>query len=379
MNTVYLNNAATSYPKPQCVLDIVNERLKNLPSGQFRSTNTHEGCDDADLCRKRLEKILGVEDTGRIFFSSGATESLNLIFAGLGINASAIITTVTEHNSVLRPLYNLPGIKGEPTLIECDENGVISPDALEDLARSGRYRVFVLNHCSNVTGQIADASLFSRIAKRYGLLYIIDTSQSAGCLPLYGNEWNADIMVFTGHKSLLGLTGTGGYYVRNGIGLTPGKFGGTGSDSSRVVYDPASYEYEPGTGNSVGISVLCGTAGYILERGIGNIAAEEHRIREYAVSKLRQISRVRILADDDRKKGPVISFVSEMFDPSDLSYMLQNSFGIVTRSGLMCTPFIHRYIGTEKKGCVRISFSVFQTKADIDCLVSAMKEIHEDN
>ena len=107
MNTVYLNNAATSYPKPQCVLDIVNERLKNLPSGQFRSTNTHEGCDyDADLCRKRLEKILGVEDTGRIFFSSGATESLNLIFAGLGINASAIITTVTEHKRRVR--YMLP-------------------------------------------------------------------------------------------------------------------------------------------------------------------------------------------------------------------------------------------------------------------------------
>ncbi len=379
MKTVYLNNAATSYPKPACVNDLVIRKINALPSGQFRSAGLLDDSDIFTECRKRLGLILGIKEYERIFFSSGATESLNIILSGLNINASDIITTVTEHNSVLRPLYNLPSIKGDPILLPCRSDGLVDPVIFEKEAKKGKAKALVLNHCSNVNGAIQDAAAFGDIAKKYGLLFIIDASQSAGCIPVYSDAWKADALAFTGHKSLLGLQGTGGYYIRGGLPFVPMRFGGTGLDSSRIRYDGIDFEYETGTQNAPGIAALSEAVSFILEKGVDKIEAREKTIRDYALEKLSEINGIQLIKSPEGPCGPVLSFISDILPPSDISYILQNSYGIVTRSGLMCAPLIHKYLGSGEKGTVRISFSLFQKEEDIDCLSEALKEIHGNN
>nr|MCR5409830.1 aminotransferase class V-fold PLP-dependent enzyme [Lachnospiraceae bacterium] len=308
-------------------------------------------------------------------FTSGSTEGLNAIIAGLGIEASRIITTATEHNSVLRPLYNLPGIGGSPVLLPCDENGTVSPEALEEKAKNGDFAAFILNHCSNVTGAIQDAGAFGEIAKRYGLIHILDVSQSAGCMEIKADEWGVDALAFTGHKSLMGPQGTGGYYVRDGIKIRPLKYGGTGFDSSRLLYDEDTYEYETGTLNIPGIEVLSEALRWVLDTGVDNIREKERQLTDCLISELEKTDGIRIFGKDLKDRGPVVSFTSGILPPSDIAYILQNSFGIVTRAGLHCAPLIHEHIGSGNKGTLRVSFSYFNEKGDVDALIAALREM----
>ncbi len=372
---IYLNNAATSYPKPDTVKKAMADALDSLPSGQFRSAMTVDNADIFKSCREEAARLMGIKESGRIFFSSGSTEGLNALVTGLGIRAEDIITTVTEHNSVLRPLYNLPGIKGEPVLIPCDENGTVHPEVFEKEAKKGRAKAVILNHCSNVTGALQDASAFGEIAGRYGLLFIMDVSQSAGCLEIKADEWGVDALAFTGHKSLMGPQGTGGYYVREGIDLKPLKYGGTGYDSRRIIYGEDFYEYETGTQNSPGIAGLLAGLKWVGSLGITKIEKKERDLTEYLLSRLGEMKDIRLYARDLKERGPVVSFNHKELPPPDLSYILQNSFNIVTRSGLHCAPLIHRYLGSEEKGTVRVSFSYFSEREDIDALLNALREI----
>ncbi len=372
---IYFNNAATSYPKPECVKDTLNRSVNALPSGQFRSAGILDNGDIFKACRENISRLLGIKESERIYFSSGSTESLNALLTGLRIPSDKIITSVTEHNSVLRPLYNLPGIAGFPALIPCDENGCIDPELFDKEAAKGDYKAIVLNHCSNVTGAVQDIRSVGEIAKKHGLLYILDVSQSAGCLPVDADGCMADAIAFTGHKSLMGIQGTGGHYVRSGIDFKPFKYGGTGLDSSRIVYDKDLYEYEPGTQNSPGIAALLASTGFILEKGIESIHAAEKRLTEYCISSLSDISHITLTGKELTERGPVISLVSDLMPPSDLAYILQNSYDIVTRAGLHCAPLIHRYLKTDPKGTLRLSFSIFNTEEEIDILSGALRDI----
>ena len=372
---IYFNNAATSYPKPETVKKAYLDALEALPSGQFRSALS---CDDADvfsLCRKRLGSLMGISGTDRIYFASGSTEGLNVIINGLGINADEIAATVTEHNSVLRPLYNLPSIKGEPVILSCDEDGYIPPELFENEAKKGRIKALVLNHCSNVTGAIQDAKSFGEISERYGIIFILDVSQSAGCLEIKADEWGVDALAFTGHKSLMGLQGTGGYYVREGLSFIPLKYGGTGLDSSRILYEDDGYEYEVGTQNSAGIAALSAAVKWVMDQGMDAISEKEKKLTGYAIDALSAVGGIRIYGSGLRERGPVVSFDMDGFAPADLAYILQNSFDIVTRSGLHCAPLIHKYIGSAGKGTLRISFSCMNKESEIDEMISALREI----
>ncbi len=383
---VYLNNAATSYPKPMCVRETLVRTIDAPPSGQYRSAGISDAGDIMGECRKRLGAILGIRDENRIFFSSGSTESLNMLFGGLGIPPEQIITTVTEHNSVLRPLFNRTG--GAPVLLPCDAEGFVSPAVFEAEARKGAARAAVLNHCSNVTGTVQDTAEFGRIARKYGLVFVLDVSQSAGCLSVKADEWGVDALAFTGHKSLLGIQGTGGFFVREGVPFTPVMFGGTGRDSRVIVYGSESkglsdihapsasdgYEYEVGTQNMPGIAALNEAAGFLLSKGIEQIIAEEKALTEYCTARLSKIEGIRLIGQGNHAHSPVISFQSDILPPADLAYVLQNSFGIVTRAGLHCAPLIHKYIGSGEQGTVRVSFSLFNTKEDIDALAAALEE-----
>ena len=395
---IYLNHAATSWPKPEGVLEALCGAAENPPQGQFRSSFSGNTEDSLPECREKLGKLLGIRQTGRIFFTSGSTEGLNAVFCGLGIPADQIITTVTEHNSVLRPLYNLRDIAGEPFLVPCDREGFIDTEKLVEAAATGRYKAIVLNHCSNVTGALQDAASAGKIAKEYGLLFILDVSQSAGCLPVRADEWNVDALAFTGHKALLGIQGTGGYYVRGGLPLVPFRYGGTGKNSSRIRYSEETYEYETGTQNLPGIAALSAALDLILEKGVPQITAQEKELTAYVAARLREIGHIRVIGHgkesteighirvighekdggapgNHREYGPVISFVSSRYTPSDLAYILQNSFGIVTRAGLQCAPLIHSFLGTEGEGTLRISFSLTSRKEEVDALISALKEL----
>ena len=378
MNQIcYLNNAATSFPKPDCVAQAVQKAVESLPPGQLRSGGTGAADDVFDDCREMLGRLLGIADTGRIAFSSGATESLNLILKGLAIPADQVITTVTEHNSVLRPLYNLPGIAGKPVLLPCDGNGLVDPADFEREASLGKTRAVILNHCSNVTGAIQDAAAFGQIAKRFGLLFILDTSQSAGCMEVKADEWQVDAMAFTGHKSLLGISGTGGYYVRKGVPYVPGKFGGTGRESDRLLYRGGIDEWEAGTRNTVGAAALKASAGWILRQGVEQIRISEDRLGRLAADMLSDIRGMKVYGKDLKNRGPVLSFSFDRLPPSDLSYILNSSYRIVTRSGLHCSPLIHSYTGSGPAGTVRISFSPFSVPEQIEKLRTALEEIEK--
>ena len=378
---VYLNNAATSYPKPQQVRDAVSEAVCSLPAGQFRGSGVQEAEDLFCACREQLGIILGIQKTGRIFFSSGATESLNSLFAGLELEADNIITTVTEHNSVLRPLYNQKNTTKGPLLVPCDENGFVDPECVRDAAKTmttATRKAIVLNHCSNVTGAIQNVQAISSVAKENGFFFLLDCSQSAGCMPVEADTWGVDALAFTGHKSLLGLQGTGGHYVRAELPFLPSKFGGTGRDSRKLAYSAADYEFEPGTQNGPGIAALKAACDDVLSRGIQAVCSSESRLRTLLVDKLEQIRGVRILGahpDEKHQYGPVVSFIVKGMKSADVSYILQNSYGILTRAGLMCAPLIHSYLGTEPDGVVRVSFSPFTKEEELQELSEVLREI----
>ena len=379
MRSVYLNNAATSYPKPPCVLEALRKAVEEPPCSQFRSGNERKGEDLFGECRSLLGEILGITDTRQIHFSSGATESLNQLLLGLSLPAEQIITTVTEHNSVLRPLYNLPGIAGSPILLDCDERGFVPPELLErELEKAEvrrKARAVLVNHCSNVTGAVQDAASFGEIAHKYGLLFLLDLSQSAGCLEVNLDKWGVDAAAFTGHKSLLGIQGTGGYYIRSGVPFRPFRYGGTGRESEKLHFEDGEDMPDAGTQNSPGIAALKSGASWILQEGVGEIRRRESLLVQQAAEELSRMPGIRLCGISASKQGPLLSFIPEGMDPSDLGYILSSGYGIITRTGLHCSPLIHSRIGSSRKGTVRISFSPFNTPEDVTALIEALKEI----
>ena len=207
---IYFNNAATSYPKPEQVTEAVQACIRNMPASQFRGGAQIGQEDIEDKCKQALGKLLGISAFSRIFFTSGATESLNSVLCGLELEGD-ILVTQTEHNSVLRPLLNQQKLKKTSMkVIPCTGEGEITPDALNK-SLSLSAKALVINHCSNVTGKVQDMEMISSFARDHGLLFIADVSQSAGCLPVDADAWGADALIFTGHKSLLGIQGTGGF------------------------------------------------------------------------------------------------------------------------------------------------------------------------
>lgn len=373
---IYLNNAATSYPKPNCVLEAFDACVNTPPLSQFRSSADFEKNDLFDECRKNLGRLLGILETDRIFFTSGATEAMNTVISGLPIGNKQILTTQTEHNSVLRPLLNLPGFASKNRMIvaPCGKFGKIDIKALEH-SLTENTGALIVNHCSNVTGMVQDMEQISRFAKKHNLILIADVSQSAGCLPVDADTWGVDALVFTGHKSLFGVQGTGGFYIRSSIDLQPFKFGGSGRNSALLTYTGKNYEYEVGTQNTPGIAALNAGICYILNIGIQNIIERESRLLKKLYYCLGQLHSVSVYGTYEENKGPVISFNVKGFSPSDVAYILFCNDEIVVRTGLHCSPLIHEQLGTQKNGTVRISVSYLTTENDIDVFLNAMIEI----
>ena len=383
---IYLNNAATSWPKPETVTEAMTTTLRQSPPSAYRST---ESAADTlgDTLRQRLAMLLGISHPDRIFFSSGATDSLNRLLLGLSLANKPILVTATEHNSVLRPLWNHPQLRRQTQVIPCDNHGEVHISTVEDILK--KYAdptggLLVLNHCSNVTGHIQNVAAICHLAHRYGMMVLVDVSQSAGCMTVDADGWNCDALVFTGHKALLGPQGIGGYYLRPDIPFTPLLYGGTGRNSSRLSYDDGNYEYEVGTPNTPGMAGLLAAVDYVLEYGIKCIEEKTQRLTHLLINKLRTMHGVTVYCQESQvkeaihaygKQGPVVSFNIQGLAASDVGYILANSYDIILRSGLHCSPLIHHYLGTTDGGTLRASLSVMNTEEEVSALVDAVGEV----
>jgi len=374
---IYLNHAATSWPKPPSVVAAMTTALQQPPPSAYRSTG---GGSDAlaDKLRQRLGHLLGIAHTERIFLSSGATDSLNRLLQGLHLDDKPIFVTATEHNSVLRPLMNHPKRKEHTHIIPCDSHGKVSLSVIEAaLAKNevGQEGLLVVNHCSNVTGQIQDIEGICHLAHQYGMMVLVDVSQSAGAVTIDCDGWGCDALVFTGHKALLGPQGIGGYYLRADIPLTPLLYGGTGRDSNRITYEDGDYEYEVGTPNAPGIAGLLAGVEEILKEGVNSISQRLKALAQHLIKELETIPGVTIHSPGGEEQGAVVSFNIDGIAPSDAGYILANAYDIILRSGLHCCPLIHPHIGSEHQGTLRASFSTTTTIGEIEALIDAVKEL----
>ncbi len=363
---IYLNNAASSYRKPPCVPEAIHRAL-SLPPCEGRR-GTLGGQDAATACRRAIAPVLGVREPSRVFFTSGATESYNLILRGLAPAGKTCVVSVYEHNALLRPLWALTGGKGV-RLVSPEPNGALSPDALYTQAQGADF-VFV-NHCSNVTGAVQDLPALSQAAHAGGALLIADVSQSAGMMPLDLDESGADIAVFTGHKALFGPAGTGGFYLREGVSLPAAKWGGTGTGGKTILPDEPEM-FEVGTQNLSGLAGLAAGAGFVLETGLERIASA---LRE-KVSRLHKAlgAMPGVSVYGVPSGGAAIAFNIAGLSPADTGYILQHGYDITVRTGYHCAPLLADAIGAPA-GTVRASLSCLTKDGELEQFLAAVAEI----
>jgi cysteine desulfurase/selenocysteine lyase len=372
---IYFNNAATSYPKPDAVIDAMREELTRPPANPHRD---HVDFPSADRrCRTRLAEFFNVPDSSRIILCSGGTEALNLAINGLIKSHAHVITTSLEHNAVLRPLYHLE-TQGRIDLdiLPLNISRGISPDDLVAAIRPETTLV-VVNHASNVTGVVVDLEQIYEICHSRNIPLLIDASQSAGSVMLNVADMPGAVIAFTGHKSLLGPPGTGGLVVGAEMDLRLWKLGGTGIHSEyKSMPNIWPEKYEPGTMNHPGLAGLAAALDYILERGLFFFTEKKNFLAQRLENGLAGIPGVTIYAPTiGQNPCGVVGFTLAGQDIKEVGYILRESFDIRVRTGLHCAPLIHRALGTYPDGTIRVSLSVFNTSAEVDQLLEAVTAI----
>lgn len=377
---IYMDNAATTLRKPVQVKEAVLAALDTMG-------NAGRGASDPALDASRViygtrEKLAGLfhaESPSRIVFTVNSTESLNIAIKGLCDPGDHVITTVLEHNSVLRPLYECRERGTALTILGCDEKGNISYEEMERAVRP-ETKMIVCTHASNLTGNMIDLERVHAIAKRHGLLLIVDASQTAGVWEIDVQKLGIDVLCFTGHKSLLGPQGTGGMYVRSGVEIRPLLSGGSGIDTYNT-HHPAQMPtaLEAGTLNGHGIAGLGAAVSYITEIGPDTIWERELALMQRFYQGISGIPGVKVYGDFSTKdRAAIVSFNIGDYDSSEVSDELNVRYGIVTRPGAHCAPLMHQALGTVDQGAVRFSFSHFNTEEEVDAAVRAVKELAEE-
>lgn len=374
---VYLDNAATTFPKPNEVYDEVLACMKNYAANAGRATYDMalQASEKILETRELLRELFNIDNPFHIVFTSSATEALNIAIKGLLKPKDHVITTLTEHNSVLRPTKYMAAKGVEMTYIGSDDEGRIH---LKDLRKEIRRntKLVIVNHASNVLGTIQDIEAIGEITKRHGIFFMVDAAQSTGTLMIDVKKNNIDLLAAPGHKGLLGPQGTGFLYVNEGIKLDNFKDGGTGSETNSI--DQPEYmpdKFESGTLNIPGIAGLCEGIKFIKNVGLANIRKHEDELAEYLYSELKKMEGVLLYGAGNFKESlPILSFNIESIDSATVGYLL-NKKSIAVRTGFHCAPLIHGIIGTHKHGTVRISPGYFNTMNDIEQLIKAIQEI----
>lgn len=376
---IYLDNAATTFPKPDVVYDAVMDCMKNYCANPGRAghrLSLRAGREIYDT-RENLAKLFNIDNPMNIIFTSNATESLNLAIKGLLKTGDHVITTSMEHNSVIRPIMALEKIGVENTIVDCNEEGFLDINDLEKAIKPNT-KLIVTTHASNVFGTLIDIKEVGLVAKKNNITYLVDASQTAGVYDIDVKDMNIDILATAGHKSLLGPQGVGILYIKEEIDLDTLKEGGTGSQSE-YLFQPQMLpdKYESGTHNTPAIAGLNAGVKYILDN-MDNIRRKEEELCEYMLSRLDEIKDIKIYGTKDiKKRVPVISINIADVDSGEITFILDSKYDIATRSGLHCSPLAHKTVGTIKQGTVRFSIGYFNTKDDIDRVIDALKKIEK--
>lgn len=376
---IYLDNGATSFPKPEEVYQYMDSFFRNFGVNPGRSG--YDLCLEAgevvEATRKMLTGFFNGTDPNRLCFGYNSTDALNLIIFGMLKPGDHAISTTIEHNSVLRPLYHLSLQGVAVDYVPFDGRGFVDPEAIRKKFRP-TTRLVIVNHASNVIGTIQPIRDIGRLCREAGIPFAIDASQSAGKVPIDMNEQFLDVVAFTGHKSLLGPTGIGGLYVREGVTIRHTRAGGTGVRSAvRTHLDEYPYRLEYGTPNVSGIAGLHAGLKWVLDKGLKTLYAHEMELTGILRDGLRDIPGVTTYCLDDLTDHiSVVAFNVDGRDAADVGTMLDVDHNIAARTGLHCAPLVHEQLGTDRiHGAVRFGIGPFNTKEHIAAAVRAVGEI----
>jgi len=378
MQRIYLDNAATSWPKPEAVYLAMDNFNRNIGANPGRGTTDSTLASSMLILETRelLAQLFNIEDPLRIAFTLNVTEALNVALKGILLPGDHLIISSMEHNSLVRPASLLAESGIELSIIPCSKAGVLDAKELSKAIRKNTRMVGLLQ-ASNVTGSIQPIGEVGRICREHGILFLVDSAQSAGVLPIDVREQRIDILAFTGHKGLWGPQGTGGIFVRPGIAVRPLKEGGTGSRSQDLRQPDFMPDcLESGTLNTPGIVGLGAGVRFILEQGQEAIRLHEQKLTEILRQNLKKIAGLKIYGPSDSSDSTaVLSFTLADIDSAQISFLLDKEFGIVTRGGLHCTPLAHQTIGTLKQGTCRLSPGFFNTEQEMEPVIKAIAAI----
>ncbi len=379
-NLIYLDNSATSFPKPEVVYKFMDEfyRTKGVSPGRSGFDAAIETEEVVRGTRKILTELFNGDELNRLTFSYNASDSLNMIIMGLAEKGDHIITTMLEHNSVLRPLHHLE-LNGmaEVTHVPFDKYGYVDPDDIKKAIKKNTKMV-VINHSSNVIGTVQPAAEIGRICKEAGVFFVLDASQSAGAIPIDMKAMGVDALAFTGHKCLMGPTGIGGSYIMGDLPIKGTRFGGTGVRSAQKTHlTEFPYRMECGTLNTVGVAGLYAGTKWVMEQGIEKIHAQEMELWKKLKEGVKDIENITLYcAEDPANRNAVLSMNIDKFDSGDVGTMLDVDYNIACRTGLQCAPLVHEGIGTiDIHGTVRLSMGPFNTEAHIDAAIEALEDV----
>lgn len=375
---VYLDNAATTFPKPEIVYDSIMDAMKNYGANPGRSGHklamkASRGIYEA---RQALADLFDIHNPMNIILLFNATEALNTAIKGFLKAGDHAITTSMEHNSVLRPLKYLENFGVETTIVEANKEGMVDPKDIERVIKSNT-KLIATTHISNLTGSILPIEEIGKIAQDNDIRYLLDASQSAGVYDLYPEKMGIDLMAFPGHKGLLGPQGTGGLYIKEGIVLETQMHGGTGSASHSLIQpDINPDKFESGTGNTPGIVGLGAGVKYILDRGMKDIREYEEKLTRHFMEEAGKIEGIKLYGPKDLEHhAAVVALNIKDGDSSEVAYILNEEYDIYVRPGLHCAPLAHETIGTIDQGAVRFSFGIFNSHEDIEYAIKALRDI----
>ena len=376
---IYLDNAATSWPKPEIVYKTMDEFLRTKGGNPGRGSHSLAlaARQTVDETRMLVARFINAPEINRVIFTLNCTDALNLGLKGLLKPGDHVVTSCIGHNSLVRPLRKLESLGVKVTWIPpSPDSGVLSPRDIE-AAITKDTKLVVVTHASNVTGVIQPIEEYGAVTRRRNLIFMVDAAQTAGKYPIDVQASNIDLLAFSGHKGLFGPPGTGALYISNRVNLDSLREGGTGSyseEEEQPVILPD--RYESGTQNSVGISGLGAGLKYIREEGLEKIRTREQSLTDSLIEGLSKIPGIVLYISKDRlKQAPVISFNIKGFTPGDVGTILDQTFDIKVRTGLHCAPMMHKTIGTFPLGTIRLSPGYFNSLEEIEMTIKAIDRI----
>lgn len=377
---IYMDNAATTMHKPKEVIDAVVAAMSSMG-------NAGRGVNEASLSasrliydtREKLCRLFGAEDPRQIVFAANSTESLNIAIKGILNPGDHVIATMLEHNSVLRPLYEMEKKGVRLTIVKSNPEGTLDLADIEN-AIAPDTKMIVCTNGSNLTGNYIDPEPIGTLAREKGIVFVVDASQTAGVFPIDVQKMKIDVLCFTGHKGMLGPQGTGGMYVRKGLSVRPLLSGGSGVQTySKTHPTEMPTALEAGTLNGHGIAGLHAAVEYLEKTGVDTIRAREQDLMWRFYEGVKEIPGVKVYGDFSTKnRCAIVTLNIGDYDSSEVSDELLTEYGISTRSGGHCAPLMHEALGTVEQGAVRFSFSHYNTEEEVDTAIRAIRELAEE-